>query len=322
MSADLDMLFSLDYLEDDLSAYWGTPLVPTSFATDVLNGVINTEDGRVIDQRLRFINYNIEDQRSDSQQLWTKLVTSWQLSNNVRLKNTAFHFSADRAWKNAESYVFDPDTQLIDRDRFFVFHDHQFYGNQIDISVDGTLGKYRNLHSFGIDYAFTDFVRQRGFPDGDSVSPFLPESQLFGVLDKRKSPTEIKNLVIYFEDTLFLSKGWHISLCVRKDQIDLVRDNYDVDGSFIVEDSFQRRFNSTSYRLGSSYELANDVYLYGHLSTGHDPVGSNILLVNANENFELTDIRQYEVGVKSILAEDKIELRLHIMILNEKISCY
>ncbi len=88
----------------------------------------------------------------------------------------------------------------------------------------------------------------------------------------------------------------------------MVRDNYNIDGSFIAEDSFKRTFKSISYRLGSSYRLQDDVYIYGNWGTGHDPVGSNIFLVNANENFDLTDIRQYEIGIKSILAKGNLEL--------------
>ncbi|WDD96891.1 TonB-dependent receptor [Thalassomonas actiniarum] len=308
VSPSLDMLLSFDYLDDDLPAYWGTPLVPAPFSREPISGIINTDNGSVLDQQLRFNNYNIDDQRSDSEHLWSKITANWQPSSRVKVKNTLFHFSADRAWKNAESYVFNPQTSLLDRDRFFVFHDHQFYGNQLDINIEHLLGQVEHQLTIGLDYARTDFERARGFPDGDSVDPYQPVAGLFGPLDKRLSPTKIDEFAIMVEDTVFLNDDWHLSLGIRKDFIDTTRDNFDENGIFIVEDSFKRTFKPTSYRLASSYQLTENLSVYGQFSTGHDPVGSNIYLVNANENFDFTDISQLELGVKSVSADGNIEM--------------
>ncbi|WDE03069.1 TonB-dependent receptor [Thalassomonas viridans] len=307
-SPSLDFMLSFDYLDDDLPAYWGTPLVPASFSQAPISGIIKTDNGSVLDQQLRFTNYNIGDQRSDSEHLWSKVIASWQPSSMVKVKNTLFHFSADRAWKNAESYVFNPQTRLIDRDRFFVFHDHEFYGNQLDINVEHLLGEFEHKLSVGLDYARTDFERARGFPDGDSVDPYHPVAGLFGPLEKRLSPTKIDEFAIMVENALFLNDNWHVSLGLRKDFIDTTRDNLDENGDFIAVDSFKRTFKPTSYRLASSYQLTDNMSVYGQFSIGHDPVGSNIYLVNANENFDFTDINQYELGIKAVAADGKVEI--------------
>ena len=308
VSSSLDLMLSFDYLDDDLPAYWGTPLVPAFFSREPISGIITTDNGSVLDQQLRFKNYNIADQRSDSEHLWSKIIADWQPNNTVKVKNTLFHFTADRAWKNAESYVFNPETFLIDRDRFFVFHDHEFYGNQLDINLEFLLGETEHKLSLGLDYARTEFERARGFPDGDSVDPYLPAAGLFGPLDKRLSPTRIDEFAVLAEDTIFLNDNWHVSFGLRKDFIDTTRDNFDENGDFISSDSFKRTFKPTSYRLASSYQLTDNVSVYGQFSTGHDPVGSNIYLVNANENFDFTDISQYELGVKALAGDGQIEM--------------
>jgi iron complex outermembrane receptor protein len=63
-SVKLDL--SLDYLRDNNQAYWGTPLVPRSFATQPTN-VVSTPDGRVIDRRLAGNNYNVPDDENSSE---------------------------------------------------------------------------------------------------------------------------------------------------------------------------------------------------------------------------------------------------------------
>ncbi|MCO7223397.1 TonB-dependent siderophore receptor [Pleionea sp. CnH1-48] len=305
---DLTMELSFDYLKDDLPAYWGTPLVPASFARSPLSGIVTTDDGRVLDDAMRINNYNVDDQSSESEHLWSRLMTRWAPSKDFELKLNLYHFHASRAWKNAESYVFNETTELLDRDRFFVFHHHDLYGFQLDGHWQSTLGDMPNHLHLGIDYNKTDFVRDRGFPDGDSVDPFNPSAGLFGPLDKRSSPTKIDVKALILQNSLSLTERWRLDLGVRDESIQLTRDNFDVDGSFITEDSFARTFKPTSYRLASSYKLQDNLSVYAQWSTGHDPVGSNILLVNANENFDFTDIRQYEVGLKYFSPDGKIEL--------------
>src|SRR5450631_1954513 len=57
-SSTLDVQFTVDWLADNPSNYYGTPLVPSSFATQPLNGVISSSTGLALDRRMEFINYN------------------------------------------------------------------------------------------------------------------------------------------------------------------------------------------------------------------------------------------------------------------------
>jgi iron complex outermembrane receptor protein len=54
--------------------------------------------------------------------------------------------------------------------------------------------------------------------------------------------------------------------------------------------------------------LRPDVVAYGQYSNAKDPVNANLLLVNANQNFDLTDARQLEVGLKADLNSGRAQV--------------
>ena len=99
--------------------------------------VVWTQSGEGLDESVRFTNYNVYDNRIASDHTWWKAELNYRLSSTWMIKNRSYFFEADRAWKNAESYVYNPASNLIDRDRSFVFHDHKFYGNTL--SANGEL---------------------------------------------------------------------------------------------------------------------------------------------------------------------------------------
>ena len=100
-----DLRFSVDYLNDDVGSYFGTPLLPTEAIVDPLD-VITTTTGEGLDARTRFLNYNVEDPVNDSHQLLLRSDAEIRLSDRVTLRNTLYGFDAERHWQNAEGYVY------------------------------------------------------------------------------------------------------------------------------------------------------------------------------------------------------------------------
>ena len=294
-----DLTLSLDYLTDHPSSYFGTPLVPAGFATSPLNGVVGTPGGATVDRRMRYVNYNVGDARIESTQYLPRASLHWKAGDDVTLSNDTYYFYADRKWENAETYAFNPATARVDRDRFFVFHDQHLFGNQFSASVATPLAGLANRFVVGIDYSKLDFVRVRGFPDGDSVDPFAPAAGSFGPLVGRRSPTRWTNVALFFEDALDLTPKLKLLGGARLESFDLERENYGPDGAFQASSSFERKFKPKNWRLGMVYQGPNGLTPYLQYSTGQDPVGANILLVNAGQNFDLSKSRQVEVGVKS-----------------------
>ncbi len=63
-------------------------------------------------------------------------------------------------------------------------------------------------------------------------------------------------------------------------------------------------------RAGAVATLGRGVVAYGQVSNAKDPVSSNIFLVNAGQNFDLTEARQWEVGLKADLGRGRTQATL------------
>ncbi len=133
-----DLRFSVDYLNDDVGSYFGTPLLPVAAVRDPLD-IITTTTGEGIDARTRFLNYNVEDAVNDSSQLLLRADAEVRLSDHVTLRNTLYGFNAERNWQNAEGFpyctaVVDVCTAAGEIQRyygyFFVDHDQRMFGDR------------------------------------------------------------------------------------------------------------------------------------------------------------------------------------------------
>ncbi|AJP70684.1 TonB-dependent receptor [Sphingomonas hengshuiensis] len=307
-SSDLSVELSVDYLRDRLPTYYGTPLLPAAAATDPIPGILTSANGAVVDRRTRFVNYNVGDSRANSWQVWPRLAVTWSPSDAVTLSNTAYYFHADRAWINAESYAYNAATGRVDRDRFFVFHNQDLVGDQGSATFRHSLAGMANQLVIGFDYNHLDFVRSRGFPDGDSVDLLRPARGSFGALDRRVSPTRWDQIALFAEDALDLTAKLKLVTGLRAERLYLTRENYNLDGSFNAGSSFRRVYKPFNWRAGLVYDVTPAITTYASFSTGQDPVGSNIFLVNAGQNFALSNSRQVEAGVKAALLNGRASL--------------
>ncbi len=253
---------------------------------------------------MRYVNYDVSDYQITSTQYLPRLELHWKPSDDLAITNDTYVFSADRKWKNAESYSFDTTTDLVDRDRFFVFHNQHLWGDQLSGALSKPIAGLANRFVVGLDYSHLNFKRTRGFPDGDSVDPFNPVAGSFGELAPagqvaRVSPTRWDDAAIFSEDALDLTSALKLVTGARYESFRLDRQNYGPDGSFQASTSFTRTWHPFNWRVGAIYQLTPDISPYIQFSTGQDPVGSNILLVNAGQDFNLSKSRQIEAGVKA-----------------------
>ena len=310
---DFDVEFQVDYLDDSLADYWGTPLVPQGSAIAPLSDVVLTSSGETIDERARFRNFNVEDSRAVSDQLLFRVDLSWQLSDNVELKNTTYSFNAERDWGNAEGYVYCTaivdvctETDVIQRyyGYFFVTHDQDLVGNRLTANINSQFAGRQNRFLAGLELTNLDFSRARGFrrniplAAGDSVDPLAPVPGSYGARELRGiSPTEIDTRAIFFEDALDLTDKVTLVGALRYEELDLVRQNLDASGA-LEASSFSRDFDWISWRLGLVARLTAEVSAYGQYSDAKDPVNANLFLVNSGENLDLTDAMQWEIGLK------------------------
>lgn len=311
----LDVEFQIDYLDDQLADYWGTPLVPKRVATTPLSDVVSTNTGETLDEQARFRNFNVQDSRAVSDQLLFRIDLSWQLTEGIELKNTSYRFTADRDWGNAEGYVYCTDvvdicteTNVIQRyyGYFFVTHDQDLLGNRLTANIDSQIGGHDNRFLAGLEITDLDFSRARGFrrkiplSANDAVSPTNPIPGSYGQRELRGiSPTQINTRALFLEDALDISETVKVVAALRYEELDLIRQNFNALGD-LEASSFSRDFNWLSWRLGAVVKLTDDVSIYGQYSDSKDPVNANLFLVNSGENLDLTDAEQWEVGLKGL----------------------
>ncbi len=333
VSPTLDVQLTVDYLEDNPSTYFGTPLVPASFATVPLGGVVSGSAGLALDRRMQFLNYNVADAAIHSWQIWPQLLVKWSPSESLTLQNFIYYFHAHRTWLDAETYTWTtvdlngnplPAPQ-INRDRFYVFHQQNLTGDEGSASYKGSLFGLPNTVVGGFDYSHLNFLRTRGFPPNDLVDPFNPSPGQFGPLLEpgelvpRRSPTYWNDYAVFAEDVMTLGPPLKLVAGSRYDRLELTRQNFNTQGVQLAN-GFDQTYTSVNWRLGLIYNLTQYLTPYLAWTTGKDPPGTNnIFLVNAPEGrFALSSSEEVEAGVKARTAEGRSDLTLSIYDIKKK----
>jgi iron complex outermembrane recepter protein len=312
----LDVTWGVDFLEDKLQNYYGTPIVTEGFATQPLTGVVAgtiSGGGAAIDERMRFVNYNVNDEVAKSYQILTTLDLQWKHSNNLSFKNYSYFIHADREWRNSENYTFNNGTSLIDRDRFFVAHLQKTFGNRLSGKYKNTIAGMRNQSLLGLDTSYIDFERKTSVTGTNpaSTNAFAPISGSFGgnPVSPRVNPTQVLTIAAFFENILSVSEKLKLVVGMRQDHIELSRHKLN---DPTAGGPFDRNFDPFSWRVGAVYELTPSMNIYAQMSSGADPLGSDIFLVNSNQNFDLAKSQQWEAGLKSKFMDGKGEMTVAV----------
>lgn len=313
-----------DVLDDDLPQYFGTPLVPQAFAVTPLDA-IRTTTGETIDARTRFVNYNVDDGVARARQVLLRADVSADLGEHVTLHNVAYGFDAEREWRNAEGYVFcgavvDVCTTPGQVQRYYGYflidHEQRLYGDRLTLNVNTPIAGRDHRAVAGFEVSTLDFERTRGFrrrvppAPGDSVDLLNPVPGQYGPIELRGiSPTTITQWGLFVENSLALTPRLRLAGGLRYDGLDLDRKN--LSPTRVPESGgFTRSYSWWSYRAGAVATLGRGVVAYGQYSNAKDPVSSNIFLVNAAQNFDLTEARQWEVGLKADLGRGRTQATL------------
>ncbi|GBD56113.1 TonB-dependent receptor [Gluconobacter wancherniae] len=309
---------SVDYLTDQLSTYYGTPLVNLGQTGDAAGGLLHSSTGLGVTKSSLWKYYNVRDPKAGSVNATPTLHLSWTLSPHVTLHNKSYFIYAKRRWNNAEAYSYisqagstdaagNPITQgSIGRDRFYVYQNQHQVGDTIDGQFDFHILGFKNRVVVGGDAYYLRFIRNRGFPDAtyaDSVSLTSPDGgstgDFAGEFPYRKSPTTMLDAGIFMEDVLTLRKDLRLVGGFRYDWLSLNRQNFNQNDSFSAASSFKGHYNPSNFRIGPVYDLTDNISLYGVYTTAEDPPGSNLFTANRGQFTRLSTSRQGEIGLKA-----------------------
>lgn len=321
---DWSFKLSADYLKDDVGSYFGTPLVPAADALKPLD-VITTSRGEVLDAAMRYKNYNVDDAVAESEQLFLRLDSNWQINDNMVVNHSLYHFDADRAWQNAEGYVYCTEvvgtcTEYGEIQRYYGYfmldHDQQVLGNQLTLNINNEFLGMDSRFVAGLGSIDLDFVRSRGFrrqapqTAADALDAYEPTPGQYGPRELRGvSPTDMNSFALFFGNALQLTDNLSLVTGLRRESLELKRQNFNAENE-PESSGFDRKYQWYSWRVGSVYAFSDNFVGYAQYSNAKDPINSNIFLVNSNQDFDLTDAKQFEVGLKANWLDGKAESTL------------
>jgi iron complex outermembrane receptor protein len=321
VSSDVKTFVAINYLKDAGNSYWGTPLVPTSFAgSNATNGVVsgnafshsfnNNFLGPVtIDSRTLTTNYNVLDNFTGATQLWLRGGVEWTPMDGVTLKNQSYAYGAHRSWLDSETYAFNTDTQLIDRDRFFVSHDQKVVGNISDALLVSQVFGMENRFAAQLALQSNDILFKQhfgGFPQ-DAVTVVNPDRGYYGDIQLVRRTSQLDTVAASFEDRLKITPTFALIGGLRLEDIVLTRNSWALDGATNPGFPFSKNWTPVSYRGAYTWEPLKNWVFYSMYATAFDPAVASIFAVNPNLTILLTSSRIYETGVKQLLWDSRAE---------------
>ncbi|UOD29624.1 TonB-dependent siderophore receptor [Massilia violaceinigra] len=285
LAPGLDLDVQLDHLEQKPQRYFGTPLVGGGLA-----------------RALRRQNYNVGDADIgfDDDKALARL--TWRVAPALTISNELAYLKARRHWRNAESYAYDPTTNLVERsDYIAIAHDQEQAGNRLEARWDAGANRLvagweaatiNFTHTNNAPYGGASSVTPTGFDPGvfDSPDPLRPNFS-----------TDTATHALYAEDAYQFSERLLLLAGLRHDRYKVERT------SLQGATGFDARLQSTAVRLGLSWKVLAATSLYAQASSGSDPVTSLLSLNLVNSRYKLTRSRQVETGVKQSLAGGRAE---------------
>jgi len=313
---------AIEYKKDSGHAYWGTPLVPTSFAgSHAINGVVSGTavsefDGSIIgpvtiDSRTLSTNYNVTDNATGAQELWLRTGFEWTPLNNVTVKNQVYSWQAKANWIDSETYAFDNGTSMIAQDRFAVSHDQKLIGDNTDLTWDSRFFGMDNRLAAQLQVS-RNWITFTQHDDGDYPSPIEvsvvdPVQQAYGPIDFDTRFSRLTDVAQSFEDRLKITSAFALIGGIRVEDLTLDRNGSNFDGTPVAGQPFSKTWSPVSYRAAYTYEPIHDLMFYSMFATAYDAAAAGVFSISPANSLQLTGSRIYETGAKQKFWDDRAE---------------
>jgi iron complex outermembrane receptor protein len=264
-----------------------------------------TFDG-LIDRSRRDVNYNVGDAEIWYRDNWAQAKLEWQPSPNLRIRTGLHALATNRHWRDAEEYVFNPETSLIDRDSYIeILHKQRQYGDRTDIMLSGRLGGMSNTVSAGFDYNYVTFQHSNNSPYGGAsvtdLNNTIPGLFIHQDPTLPKFRTHTHQAAFFAEDRLAVTPKLSLIGGLRFDRYAADRLNL-VNGT-----TADRTYTPPSGRGGVVYSVTPGLSIYGQVATATDTIGDIISNNPSNQLLDPTTGRQIEAGVKQSLWGQRAE---------------
>lgn len=303
---------SADYFEDRFSsAYFGTPVVSRAVARDPSDAVSGSA-GLVLDRAMRRVNFDVHDSDVGSDTLWLRTRAEQALSDTLKLVSDASWYTSDRIWRDADEYMFNAATGLVDRSTSFITHHHQYWSQRLHLAFDGKVAGMRNRFAAGVEFGGTDFFTKRRFGSAAPADLFVPARGTFpqdtpaNFSTRQDVTAEVESYALFAENALNLTTEWLVAGGIRYDHVKLDRTVTNVTSGAVQ--AYGQSYNPVSWRIGTVYSLTPKTQIFAQYSYAVSPVSGLLFLSAANASFELTTGHSYEAGIKTSLTGGGVEL--------------
>ncbi|KQT37274.1 MULTISPECIES: TonB-dependent siderophore receptor [unclassified Methylophilus] len=297
-SDTLKLNFIYDHSDENPMNYTGIPLK---------NGRIKSE--------LRDENYNVDNAIQEFLDDRLKAKLDWDISDSLKLTNTAYWFNSRRHWRGVELYALGATPNTVDRNTYTeIQHKQRQLGNQTILAGTSELWNHENKWSIGYEVARVDFQYFDNFYLGNDPSSTVDISNsnpgLFQTIDPTLKEFTSKTVqqALFVEDAFRITPDLTLSAGLRQDWIDL---DHTATLPYRTTD-YNKQFSPFSFRLGATYLFSPNTSLYGQWSQGSDPVSTIVSTRSNNRNFKLTSAEQAEIGIKHVLDNRKGEFTVAI----------
>jgi len=316
LSDRTSLSLSATYLTDDLQSYYGTPLVYDAVIDN--NGVTsvrraNPATDTLVNPRIvrgtERLNYNIADNFVRAQNGFYRLIFETKPGDEWSLRNEAYAATQNLSWRNVESTVWNPASQLVERGSFFLIYRNDLQlGNRLDLSWDGRIAGRRNRFVVGALYDDNDQTRNSGQPTPTNISPVNvpltgfdqgvgPESTFI-----RTVGVVTRTTAAYVENVFDATESLKVVGGLRFDRIEVERE------SFIGAPFFSKSYSPVTGRLGLVYSITPATNVYASYSRAAQPVSQLVSLTAAQSDFSLQKGAQLEIGLKTSLWDERGDL--------------
>ncbi|MBV4540240.1 TonB-dependent receptor [Pseudomonas vlassakiae] len=294
--ANDDLSFTLAHERGDAQPanYYGTPLIDGHYRSS-----------------LRKKNYNVQNDVQRYHDEWTRFTTDWAINDQLSASNQLYSIKSRRHWRNAENYRWDADREQLERQSYLqIRHNQEQIGDRQTFTFDHSLFGLASKTLVGVEYNKVRFNVDSNRPyndvGGDYIDPWQPTPGGF----HSDSPTRPQTLstthtfALFAENRLQLTERLSLVTGVRRDQNHIDRDNL-VDGS-----RSDRSLQGGNWRAGLVFALTDDLSLYGQFSTSEDGVDNLVSLSPTQMDYDLTEAKQTELGLKQRFWEGRGEWTL------------
>ncbi|MGJ5081114.1 TonB-dependent receptor [Bradyrhizobium sp. HKCCYLS3013] len=318
LSDSFKTFFAAEFKDYKAKPYEGTPLVPVAYSgANATSGIVSgtkisayngSDLGAVtIDGRTLSTNYNVVDGHKTIKESWVRSGFEWDLNNDVTLRSQIYNYNASRDWYNNEVSAFNANTNLVDRERFFVHHNHNMVGNATDVIWNGSIFGLANRLVTSVESSHTDFTRPgaANFP-GESVPLIGFDRGTYGELRTQLQTAAIDSVALNLEDRLRLTNSFALVGGLRYNPFTLDR-NWIRNGAERPGFPYSKSWQPVTGRIGYTWEALPGTTFYSQYATATDISADSIFILTPTQNLTLSDSRSYETGVKQLAWNGRAE---------------